>query len=318
MAPASELFESTDVAEVEEYVSRLYSKMRIGAVGEDTRARIHRRHLGADVELHDLDYTFDIGYDAEPPDRLIVCDVVSSTIESGSGDGPDETFGPGDQFLICRPGLPYHGLAHATRLRFMVIDPAVLTTVATNSDDAQGPVRFLHNRPVSRQAQLQLQRCLAYVRSEVVTAADAALSPLLVSAATRYLAASLLNAYPNTAVDDARACDVGAESTSVLGRAVAFVEAHPDQPLTVSDIAHAAYVTPRALQLTFRHHLDTTPMAYLRQIRLDLAHEQLRAADAGSTTVTAIASRWGFTPSRFTEHYRAAYGETPSATLRRD
>ncbi len=32
--------------------------------------------------------------------------------------------------------------------------------------------------------------------------------------------------------------------------------------------------------------------------------------------MTAVAARWGFTPSRFTEHYRAAYGVLPSHTLR--
>ncbi|PWW25266.1 helix-turn-helix protein [Geodermatophilus normandii] len=71
------------------------------------------------------------------------------------------------------------------------------------------------------------------------------------------------------------------------------------------------------MQLAFRRHLDTTPTAYLRQVRLAQAHRQLREATPGDgVTVTAVAARWGFTPSRFTAHYRAAYGVTPSSTLR--
>jgi transcriptional regulator GlxA family with amidase domain len=71
------------------------------------------------------------------------------------------------------------------------------------------------------------------------------------------------------------------------------------------------------VQLAFRRHLNTTPTAYLRQVRLAQAHEALRDAVPGDgVTVTAVAARWGFTPSRFTERYRAAYGVLPSHTLR--
>lgn len=103
-----------------------------------------------------------------------------------------------------------------------------------------------------------------------------------------------------------------------LRRAIAFIEAHPDVDLALPDIARAACVTPRALQLAFRRRLDTTPMAYLRRIRLERARRDLSAAAPGDgTSVTTVAYRWGFsTPSRFSQHYRAAYGESPSQTLR--
>ncbi|MEU0560255.1 helix-turn-helix domain-containing protein [Dactylosporangium sp. NPDC006015] len=71
------------------------------------------------------------------------------------------------------------------------------------------------------------------------------------------------------------------------------------------------------LQLAFRRHLDTTPMAFLRGVRLSRARGDLLAATAGDgRTVTAIAARWGFTVSRFSQHYHATYGELPSQTLR--
>ena len=58
-------------------------------------------------------------------------------------------------------------------------------------------------------------------------------------------------------------------------------------------------------------------MAYLRRVRLDQAHRQLRTADpGGEDTVARIALDWGFTsPSRFARYYRDAYGRVPSATL---
>jgi transcriptional regulator GlxA family with amidase domain len=85
----------------------------------------------------------------------------------------------------------------------------------------------------------------------------------------------------------------------------------------IADIAANAHVTIRAVQLAFRRHLDTTPMAYLRRVRLDHAHHDLSAAGPEDKTVAAVAHRWGFTSSsRFAAYYRQAFGVHPSQTLR--
>ena len=314
-----EAFDSQDVGQIEAFVSKIYSKLHIGAIGETTRARITRRVLSPEIGFDDLDYSFDIGYSGEPPELLIICDVISNTIGT-YGEGSEDTFGPGDQFLISRPDLPYAGVAHASRLRFAVLDPAILNRVAeAHNDDPAEPVRLLDHRPVSRQAALRLQRSIAYVRNNLLALPHEAHSPLLVSAASEFLAAGVLCAYPNTAIADTTVRDHRDANPSTVRLAVAFIEVNPDVGISVSDIARAAYVTPRALQLAFRRHLDTTPAAYLRRVRLDHAHDDLDAATAGDgVTVTTVAYRWGFSsPSRFAEHYRAAYGIPPSHTLRR-
>ncbi|WP_433505073.1 helix-turn-helix transcriptional regulator [Pseudonocardia halophobica] len=310
-------FDSNDVGLVEATVSRLYSRMRIGAVGERTRAHITRRVMAPEISFDDLDYSFDIGYSAEPQGLMIICDVVSNTIRR-EGEGGDEVFGPGDQFLISRPDLPYAGVAHATRLQFTLIDPALLTRVAaTGKADEADPVRVLDHRPVSREAALQLRRSIAYVRDSVLDAPDAAQAPLVVSTASQYLAARVLQTFPTTAVSTPSTADRHDASPSTVRRAVAFIDANPDLELTLTDIARAACVTPRGLQLAFRRHLDTTPMSYLRRVRLDHARDELCAATADDgRTVATVAARWGFTHSRFTQQYRSAYGELPSRTLR--
>jgi transcriptional regulator GlxA family with amidase domain len=71
------------------------------------------------------------------------------------------------------------------------------------------------------------------------------------------------------------------------------------------------------VQYTFRRHLDTTPLEYLRRVRLDRAHRDLQRADPAVDTVTAIAGRWGFThPGRFSIAYKRMFGTAPSRTLR--
>jgi AraC-like DNA-binding protein len=310
-------FDSANVDQVEAFLSEIYSKMRIGAVGPRTRARIARRVLAPGVGFDDLDYSFDIGYSAEPQGLLIICDVLTNTIRR-IGEGWDETFGPGDQFLISRPGLPYGGVAHATRLRFTVLDPALLTKVASTGDaGGTGPVRVLDHRPVSRAAAGRLQRATAYLRDSVLANPGADHAPLVLSTASQYLAATVLHTFPNTALTEPTGEDRHDAHDATLRRAVAFIDSHADTDLTVADIAAAAHVTVRALQYAFRRHLDSTPMAYLRRVRLDAAHQTLHAADpSAGDTVTTIAARWGFAhPGRFATQYRRLYGQAPSRTL---
>ena len=312
-------FDSSDVGLIEATVSELYSKLEIGAVGSCTRARITRHVMAPGLGFDDLDYSFDIGYSGEAQSRLIICDVVSSTIRR-VGEGYDETFGPGDLFLISRPGLPYAGVAHSTKLRFTVLDPVICARVAaTTQDAAAAPVTVTSHRPVSRQAALRLKRTIGYVRDNVMAVPEAEQAPLVVSTASQLLAASVLQAFPNSAVTDTTAEDQHDASPGTLRRAIAFIEASPDADISISDIARAACVTPRAVQLAFRRHLDTTPLAYLRRVRLHHAHQDLAQASRGDgTTVTTVAYRWGFTRlSRFAAAYRAAYGFSPSDTLSR-
>ena len=106
------------------------------------------------------------------------------------------------------------------------------------------------------------------------------------------------------------------DASGTAALAVAFIEERARDDIGVADIAAAAFVTVRAVQLAFRHDLDTTPLQYLRQVRLERAHEELLAADPGRTTVTAVAADWHFTnASRFSAYYRAVYGVPPAQTL---
>jgi AraC-like DNA-binding protein len=84
----------------------------------------------------------------------------------------------------------------------------------------------------------------------------------------------------------------------------------------LTDIAAVIGVTPRSVQYTFRRRLGTTPLEYLRKVRLNRAHRDLRAADPAVDTVMEIADRWRFGhPGRFSMAFKAAFGTPPSRTL---
>ena len=57
-----------------------------------------------------------------------------------------------------------------------------------------------------------------------------------------------------------------------INRAVRFIDDHAGSDLSMADIAAAANVSIRAVQLAFRRGLDLTPLGYLRQVRLERAH----------------------------------------------
>ena len=109
--------------------------------------------------------------------------------------------------------------------------------------------------------------------------------------------------------------DVG---SAVVRQARAFIESHADQPLTVADIATHVGIGTRGLQQAFHRSLGTTPMQYLRLVRVRHVHRDLRDADPATTTVAAVAARWGFLhQGRFAALYRSRYGVAPADTLRR-
>lgn len=100
--------------------------------------------------------------------------------------------------------------------------------------------------------------------------------------------------------------------------AIDVMRARVAEPITVHDVAQTVGLATRSLQEGFQKHVGTTPTAYLARLRLEQAHGELERADPASTTVTAIATRWGFTnASRFADAHRRAYGETPAQTLKR-
>ena len=100
--------------------------------------------------------------------------------------------------------------------------------------------------------------------------------------------------------------------------AIDIMEAEADLPLTLSAIAARSQVSVRSLQQGFQRYLGASPMAYLREVRLRRAHQNLLESDPSTVTVASVAYRWGFTNlGRFAAAHAARYCEPPVQTLRR-
>jgi AraC-like DNA-binding protein len=102
-----------------------------------------------------------------------------------------------------------------------------------------------------------------------------------------------------------------------IRNALELIESQPAEIETVADIAASVGLSVRALDDGFQRYVGTPPMAYLRQVRMARAHEELVAADPELTTATAIARKWGFGHyGRFAAEYARRFGRKPSETLR--
>jgi AraC-like DNA-binding protein len=107
-------------------------------------------------------------------------------------------------------------------------------------------------------------------------------------------------------------------ATSAAVRTVEeFIEANWDKPIDIEAMVAVAHVSARSLFRQFRKDRGYSPADFAKRVRLGRAREMLeQSADNGS--VIQVALKCGFqNPGHFARDYRNAFGELPSATLRR-
>ncbi|WP_250008120.1 AraC family transcriptional regulator [Actinoplanes sp. M2I2] len=311
-------FATQDLGAAHDILRRMY-------VGH--RFRLHRaarrfsyQHESVDagpVRAARVRYTMDVSVQFEPQDSLTFVALAGGSVETR--DGREVTLtGPGD-VLLHRPGRPLTSFCRNFDIFSLVLDPGLVADVAaarTGIDRAD--FRFEGVTPVSPGLGRYWQETMSYVHRLLAGAPEPLRSPLAISAAAELAASAALVAFPNAAMTAPHRPAVGPAPPASVRRAVSYIESHAGDPITAAWIAEAARVSPRALQAAFRRHLDTTPMAYLRRVRLSRAHRDLLTADpTRGDTVAAIARRWGYLSlGHFATDYRAAYGRSPRDTLR--
>lgn len=106
-----------------------------------------------------------------------------------------------------------------------------------------------------------------------------------------------------------------AATPGLVRRAQDYVEAHLHSTITATHLATALHTSVRSLNRGFRRYLDTTPMAYVYECRLQAARRALLEQRDGDF-VTRIAEDCGFTHlGRFAVDYKKRFGESPSTSL---
>jgi len=172
-------------------------------------------------------------------------------------------------------------------------------------------------RPLSAAAGQHWSATTQYVLSVVTRSPLLAAAPLARRELVWMINSAVLACFPNSTLDVETHTSSG-DSPLPLRRALSFIEEHAADPISLNEIARAAGLSPRGLQACFRRNLETTPLAYLRAVRMQRAHRDLVTADPTTgINVAAVAARWGFTHlGRFATEYKRRFNAYPSQTLR--
>jgi AraC-like DNA-binding protein len=104
----------------------------------------------------------------------------------------------------------------------------------------------------------------------------------------------------------------------IMRRFRRVIEEHLDQPLYIPELCKEIGTTGRTLNLCCHEHLGMGAKHFLLLRRMHMVKRSLRQSSPRETTVTEIATRYGFWQfGRLAVEYRALFGEAPSATLAR-
>lgn len=94
------------------------------------------------------------------------------------------------------------------------------------------------------------------------------------------------------------------------------VEEDPDGPVYIPELCTEIGVSDRTLRACCQEQLGMSPKRYLLLRRMNLARRALRDSTPTGTTVTEIATCYGFWQfGRFAGEYKSLFGELPSTTL---
>lgn len=102
----------------------------------------------------------------------------------------------------------------------------------------------------------------------------------------------------------------------IVRRARAYIFEHLADPISLDELAKAAYTSRRSLFRAFADLLDDTPQTYVRRLRLHRIRHDLATEKERACTIALIANQWGISElGRMAGWYRELFGERPSETL---
>ena len=105
---------------------------------------------------------------------------------------------------------------------------------------------------------------------------------------------------------------------AVVAQAEAYLRAHIDAVVPVAELGRFVGLSERGIRNAFYDVHAMSPKRWMLVERLREARRELREGDIKPTTVTSVATHYGFYElGRFAGTYKRVFGEAPSETLRK-
>lgn len=318
MSPATPIhlhFTTTDPEVANEALQQVYTRARMGTV-DDRASFLYSHDVGGDSDLSLGRLTFR----GSIAGRMVLEETYSVVLPRAGGVNwrIDGRTGTGMGLFLVQPGQEYYGEVDRLSVGSVNLGLEALRRTARDAyGDETLEVSFHDPHPVSPARERHWRGTYEFVE-QVLADPDVASVPLLRADLLRRMSVATLEAFPLLRDPRTRRASA-AEQQAAYRRAVEYMRAGLASPITVEDVARHVDLGTVELTRAFRSHTGTTPGAYLRDLRLTAAHEDLLQGDPGAgDTVRSIALRWGMAhPGDFARRHRRAYGENPGETLRR-
>ena len=320
LLPRHPVFSVDNLDRVCEHLTKALAPNRLTYSGRDHRLDFrHRRALIGAVEFDALQMGGHVTVDApDVPDFYLVQFMLEGGCRlTQAGRSYEMTAGSIAVVNACRPFQKCwspKGRQLMLRIERNLLDREL---IAWTGREPRERIEFDQSRAFSF-AEAATLTDLVRMLCDAIRRDSATLDhPLLRDRFISALASALLIGLPHNHNMANKTADKAIAPASVR-RAERFLEEHVADAVELTDLARAAGVSARALQMAFRRYRDTTPMAHLRALRLEQARRALAETGRDGGLVTTVALSLGFgSLSRFAAHYKSRFGETPSETLRR-
>ncbi len=316
MPSQSLLFATTDLGQASEQISRIYTSYRYHTRGPcDVPASMYNMP-GQSIGLSKFAYGVDITIEPEPFDDFVLVlttlsgqsEICTPSVQSGGGVGTTVLVAPGERSSYCYDSDNSQLVTRIDSQRIVELAGLMFNLKAWEFP--------LVSQAINDHRQLaQWHASLNQLRQILDPGVSAQSRTLLLPKAEELLILSLLCAQSDQS--NARSLMGTCVSPAYLKRAVAYIEEHAHQAVTLLDIAQAAHCGIRSLHRAFHEWRGVSPMRYLKEVRLRNVRQALLNPSEGDC-VTDLATRWGFLHlGQFSVDYRRAFGEKPSDTFRR-
>ncbi len=314
------LFESGDLDQTRELVSRLFCphELRIAGRNQKIDAHVYQAPLGA-VTINRLRHGADVLVDPDHlEDFLLVQMQLTGEAEVSCGNssiGSDTRIA-----TVLTPGLPLKARLREGCDQIVVRIPRMLIEdhcVQHLGRELNAPIEFQLGMRLTEGGGRDWLRLITFLLDGLdQEGGHRFASPLFQVLAAQMMVTTLLMCQPNN-FDAALRQPVPRIAPRHVKLAEEYIDDHADRPITIVELANHTNVSTRALYAGFRRFRQTSPMAHLKLVRLRRVRQDLLTAKPGER-VTAVAVRWGFVHlGEFAAAYKRLFGETPSATLRR-
>jgi AraC-like DNA-binding protein len=313
------VLQTRDIGTAEQTLSRCYLPLRLRTTrpGTPLDARLNAMTLGR-ATVGAIGFDSEVRIVTEEAENFHVDIPLSGVAVSGAGTAQQVVTKPGAAQVFMpgeRADLRWSGTTR--QLCVMVQTPALESHLSSLlGTDLTHPIAFRPTMDLRSPGGQTWMHVLKLVDHELRRDEGLLGHGLMRRTLERLLIESLLLGHQHNYSSQLQLAPERSGSGAIR-TAIELVEAHPERPWSVGELAAEVGSSVRALHAGFRDKTDLGPMTYLRRIRLARVHEDLLHADPASTTVASIARHWGFAHlGRFAASYAQRYGQSPSTTLR--